>query len=417
MTTGHGGSTPLDEATANQFTVRKVDTWKEASELLQQPSLRQALYDGSHLMDGSLVTLHGEEHRMRRELEAPVFTLKAVSTFENEVFPTTVPLILDAAVARGETDLAETGVEWMITTAAMAAGIDLRGVDDIRALARLIRRFAEALMIAHTTQDPDHVRRDAAEALTIFDHEFLRPSIARRRELLAGLDGPDDPRSNQDVLMAVLARGDRAGLSQETVMHEIAVYVMAGSNSSTSTLLRTVHLTFDWLRSHPEDREKLARDKGLAQRFVMESLRLHPPSPDMLREATETFTTQSGVTIHSGEKVHIDTSKVNHDQEIFGEDADQFNPYREAPKGARPVGMSFGLGMHQCMGQRVAGGIMASPENRRGRPYGLVPAMFHALMERQVQPHPSRDPVAATTHTRPLHWSSYPVAFGDGLRA
>ncbi|GAA1936415.1 cytochrome P450 [Nocardioides hwasunensis] len=391
---------------------RRVETWRDAAELLQLPTLRQALYDGSHLMDGSLVTLHGDEHRMRRELESPVFTLAAVTAFENDVFPTTIPMVLGPQVAQGEADLAAIGIEWMLTTAAAAAGIDVDGMDDIRRLADHIRRFAEALVIAHTTRDPDDVRREAAEALDAFDRDFLTPSIERRTALLADVDNPTDPRTNVDVLTAVLARGDGIGLDRDTVLHEIAVYVMAGSNSSTSTLLRSLHLTFEWLREHPEDREALVADKGLVQRFVLESLRLHPPTPDMVRQATETVTTRSGLTIEAGEIVHIDAEAVNHDTSVFGPDADRFNPYRPASVQARPVGLSFGLGMHQCMGQRVAGGILASAENRRGRPYGLVPAMMHALLVEDVRPHPTRPPVPTTTHTRPLHWSSYPVALG-----
>ncbi|MBM9465709.1 cytochrome P450 [Nakamurella leprariae] len=409
MTSNDAASIRTDPSAARP-PVHEVDTWAEASELLQTPSLRQALYDGSYLMDRSLVTLHGDEHRARRQLETPVFSLAAISAFENDIFPGTIPIILAPRIDDGEADLAVTGVEWMITTAAAAAGVDVADTADIKRLSSFIGAFSEALVIAHTTRDPEEVRRDAAEALRCFDIEFLQPAIERRRRLLAGYDGPDDPRTNADVLTAVLARGDGIGLDDETVLHEIAVYVMAGSNSSTSTLLRTMHLTFDWLERHPEDRDRLVADKGLVQRFVLEALRLYPPSPDILRQVTEPVVTRGGSTLDVGTIVHIDATKVNHDPAIFGADADRFDPYRPTPNGARPVGLSFGLGMHQCMGQRVAAGILASAENRRGRPYGLVPAMVHALFQAGVRPHPDLVPVPATTHTRPMHWSAYPVA-------
>ena len=54
--------------------IHRVDTFKAAESALRQSDLRQSLYDeGGILMDKVLVTLHGDEHRLRRTVESQLF--------------------------------------------------------------------------------------------------------------------------------------------------------------------------------------------------------------------------------------------------------------------------------------------------------------------------------------------------------
>ena len=60
-------SFPLRKAIVNKFETSSYKTIKSA---LVNRNLKQALYDeGKVIMDGVLLTLHGEEHRKRRKLE------------------------------------------------------------------------------------------------------------------------------------------------------------------------------------------------------------------------------------------------------------------------------------------------------------------------------------------------------------
>ena len=95
----------------------------------------------------------------------------------------------------------------------------------------------------------------------------------------------------------------------------------------------------------------------------------------------------------------------------FGAGADRFDPRRELPRGVAPWGLSFGLGMHACIGQELAAGI-----DRLGATigsdhlYGLVPVAAAAVLAAGATPrsHP-------TGRTRPGatrgYWGRYPVVF------
>jgi len=78
-----------------------------------------------------------------------------------------------------------------------------------------------------------------------------------------------------------------------------------------------------------------------------------------------------------------------------------------------PYGLSFGSGMHACIGQDLAAGLV----HRAGVPleqhiFGLVPEAVQALFDRGVRPDPDDPPVMDESTTRP-YFGRYPVLF-DG---
>jgi hypothetical protein len=50
---------------------------------------------------------------------------------------------------------------------------------------------------------------------------------------------------------------------------------------------------------------------------------------------------------------------VNRDRSVFGDDAEEFDPRRTTPDGVPGYGLSFGSGMHACIGQDLAAGLPA----------------------------------------------------------
>ena len=61
----------LEGLNLTQFKISDYETIKDA---MVNRDLKQALYDeGKVIMDGVLLTLHGEEHHKRRKLEHKVF--------------------------------------------------------------------------------------------------------------------------------------------------------------------------------------------------------------------------------------------------------------------------------------------------------------------------------------------------------
>ena len=68
-----------------------VDRYKTANETLRVPDLRQALYDeGAIMFEKTIVNLHGEEHRVRRNVEIKVFRRDFFKWYEKAVFPATL---------------------------------------------------------------------------------------------------------------------------------------------------------------------------------------------------------------------------------------------------------------------------------------------------------------------------------------
>ena len=75
--------------------------------------------------------------------------------------------------------------------------------------------------------------------------------------------------------------------------------------------------------------------------------------------------------------------------------------------------MSFAAGMHVCIGQDLAGGVVA-PRDMAGPPehhlYGLVAVAVQRVFAAGARPDPANPPKIDTTTKRP-YWSTYPVLF------
>ena len=154
---------------------------------------------------------------------------------------------------------------------------------------------------------------------------------------------------------------------------------------------------------------ELATNAALLQRFVHESLRLHPASPEATRVATADVQLPCGVHIPAGATVVINMVSANRDPEIFGSTADTFDPYRTTPTQAPRWGLTFGTGFHACLGQELAGGL--SEDQQQETPlYGAIVVMLQAVLQRGGSPHLTHQPELDVATRRPV-WKHYPVSF------
>src|SRR5690606_25970091 len=96
----------------------------------------------------------------------------------------------------------------------------------------------------------------------------------------------------------------------------------------------------------------------------------------------------AGRQIPQGALVILDAARANRDPEVFGPEADRFDPDRAVPDRVPRWGLSFGAGPHQCPGRNVAGGfpIPSSFEVDHNHLFGLVAAMLQALVRLGVRP-------------------------------
>ncbi len=94
-----------------------------------------------------------------------------------------------------------------------------------------------------------------------------------------------------------------------------------------------------------------------------------------------------------------------------GPDADVFNPHRVVPDGIPPWGLSFGTGVHTCLGRDLDGGMQARADTDPAtHQYGIVPLLVMALFERNARPDPAHPPTRSSQTERP-NWGGYPILF------
>jgi cytochrome P450 len=392
-----------------------ITSYEEAKDTYRQKDLRQALYDaGEVIMADVLVNLHGTAHRDRRRLENRLFRRDTFELYERELFPPLIEQTLEPHVRAGRAELVDLGHQLMMNLAASTAGVDrpLGTPEETFRLYDYLRSFIEGATLAHFTGDRDAKRAQVAAKLAEFDAEFVAPSIARRRDLAAA--GEALPR---DVLSILLDNQDQLDLPHEVVLREVAFYLLAGAHTSATAFTRVTHNVLQWLERYPEDAEAVRTDRRFVQRCTHETIRLQPSSPVAMRWALADVALRTGRTIPTGAKVVIDLLSVNRDTSVFGPDAESFDPRRELPDGVPAYGLSFGSGMHACIGQDLAAGLAVAASDPDGDDasgsalLGLVPQAVQALFDHGVRRDPDHPPEMDESTTRP-YFGRYPVLFG-----
>ncbi len=393
-----------------------VSTYEQAREAYRRKDLRQALYDeGDVVMADVLVNLHGDDHRARRRLENRLFRKDTHARYERELFPPIVGETLAPHIERGSAELVSLSHEMMMNLAAYTAGVDrpLRTPDETMHLYSYMMLFIEGATLAHYTGDREAKRAEVADALARFDVEFLTPSIRRRQALLAEVAAGELEESGlpRDVLTTLLRNDDDLHLPDDVVLRETCFFLLAGAHTSATAFVRTLHNVFEMARERPADHERALSDMAFLQRCVHETVRLQPSSPTAMRWADDDVELSGDVRVPAGGRLVIDLMAVNRDPSVFGADADAFDPTRELPRGVAPWGLSFGLGMHACIGQDLAAGIDAmGDEPGPDHLFGLVPVAVRSVLDAGGRPDPDDPPVIDPDNTRG-YWGRYPVAF------
>ena len=399
------------DSTSDAPPVVTITSYQEAREAYRQKELRQALYDaGEVVMADVLVNLHAGEHRDRRRLENRLFRRDTIDLYERELFPPIITETLAPEIAAGRAELVDLGHRMMMNLAALTAGVDrpLGTPEETRHLYAYLRTFIEGATLGHYTGDRAAKSAHVAAELEQFDTEFVGPSIARRMAIIES--GGELPR---DVLSILLANEDSLHLPHEVVVREVAFYLLAGAHTSATAFTRVLHYIFTWLEDHPEDAELARTDRLFVQRCTHETVRLQPSSPTAMRWALEDIELSTGTRIPKGAKVVIDLATVNRDVSVFGEDAADFNPHRVLPDRVPAYGLSFGFGMHACIGQELAAGLLFTDDSTLDdHLFGLVPEAVQIMFDHHVRPDPDDPPEMDPSTTRP-YFGRYPVLLGD----
>jgi len=393
-----------------------LTTYDDARDAFRRKQLRQALYDeGDVVMADVLVNLHSDEHRSRRRLENRLFLRATHTRYERDLFPPIVAQTIAPHVAAGRAELVSLSHQMMMNLAAFAAGVDrpAGSAEESFRLYSYLMRFIEGATLAHYSGDRDAKRAEVAGVLGDFDREFLVPSITRRRAAIARFEAGDIGADDlpHDVLTVLLRNQDELELAPDVVLRETCFYLLAGAHTSATAFVRTLHSIFAMASSAPADAERARTDLSFLQRCVHETIRLQPSSPVAIRWALDDVELKSGRRIGQGDRVVIDLMAANRDTAVFGVNADTFDPDRHLPEGVGPWGLSFGLGMHACIGQEMAVGMnsVGAPPNS-DHLYGLVPVAVQAVLMAGGSPD-SDEPASLDPGSERGYWLRYPVVF------
>ena len=384
-----------------------LSRFEDVEAALRHPALRQALYEeGAVVTADTLLALHGEAHLARRRLESRALRADVFREYEREVVPHAIADALAACVSERRVDAVEFGRRASFHLTARITGIDVAPAQHADLL-RLVTKFGEGATLVHSTRDKEQVRAEVRAALGELDAKFLAASIARRRALLDRFAAGEiaERELPRDVLTVLLRNEERLDLPPDLLRREVAFFLQAGAHSSSNALAHALHELFEHGERKPSDLARARTDLAFLQRCVHEALRLHPASPVAWRRALSPCEV-AGVKLTPEVLLVLALDAANRDARVFGADAAQFVPERALPPGVLPFGVTFGPGLHACMGRDLAAGTVTRGEGERL--HGSLALFAQALLARGARRDPAQ-PAVQDSNTARTNWARYPL--------
>ncbi|MGO4388695.1 cytochrome P450 [Microvirga sp. 2YAF29] len=388
-----------------------VNEFAQVEPTLRITDLKQALYDADPIfLTTAVVSLHGDEHKEKRRVVQSLFTREFFRQYQNRVFPKTLEETLAPVVEAGGGDMTEFAYRVLVNLVADVAGLDRdRTEEQTDRIQMIIGKLGKAPTMGQMLSGSrEEALNEIREALEIFKVEFYAHSAARRRELIARKAGDSSVELPRDMLTYMLQAYD-GRVEEDQLVRDTAFFILAGAFTTANALQNTLWEILAWCRKHPETRNELLNSPELLQKFIWESLRLHPASPVARRKALCPVHLSDQTEVAEGDQVDINIAIANRDPSVFGADAAEFNPYRELPRRVQLHGMSFGAGMHACVGRILAAGmpITAEGSGEEETEFGTLYLVIHALLREGVDFHPADAPTIDESTTR-KHFHTFP---------
>ncbi|KAH7409032.1 cytochrome P450 oxidoreductase [Cadophora sp. MPI-SDFR-AT-0126] len=221
-------------------------------------------------------------------------------------------------------------------------------------------------------------------------------AVSKRKEQIdANEDGKPDMVKRLFEINA--DRGEKYNFKHEHVVAETQSALFAGIDTTSIAITSILY----YLMQSPDTYRKLtaeideAVEKGLIsipisysdavklpylKACINEGMRLHPSvALTMPREVSEGGATISGVYFPAGYRVGINPAVVQYDRDVFGVDAERFNPDRwlhgDTARMDRTM-LEFGAGTRTCIGKNIA----------LSEIYKLIPQLLRLFNIRLLEP-------------------------------
>lgn len=263
-------------------------------------------------------------HERLRQVVAPMFTTRAVSTMADRITIVGAGLLDEFRLGEPFDVVGQLAYPLPVIVIAEMLGVPPADRDQFK-------EWSDAVIGFNGMADPENTERNrpVVEALV----EYLRAQIVFRTA------HPGD-----DLISRLVAANESGTVSEAELLAACVLLLVAG-NETTTNLLANMVLAFT---RNPEQYGILRDDRSLIANAVEEALRFDPPVQAVPRLATSEVEID-GVRIPAGHMVFAMNAGANRDPAVF-ENPDVFDIRRaNASKN-----LSFGFGIHHCIGASLA---------------------------------------------------------------
>lgn len=263
-------------------------------------------------------------HSVHRRIVQRIFAPKRMATLEDQIRSMTVKIMEDLK-HRDEFDfIADVGGQIPMRVIGMLLGIPEEDYQEVR-------RITDSKLITEEGKPVDY------SAGLNLEQDFERYIHWR-------MENPSDDVITE--LLNVEFTDDKGNLRKLTT-EELTTFVNLLAGAGNETTNRLIGWMAKSLAEYPEQRRELVANPNLIMAAIEETLRLEPPPPHVGRYVNKDVEIQ-GQTVPAGSTILLLVGSANHDDEVFS-DPDTFNMHREKPRH-----MSFGHGIHTCIGNGLA---------------------------------------------------------------
>ncbi|MFD6064348.1 cytochrome P450 [Rhodococcus wratislaviensis] len=269
------------------------------------------------------INIDPPDHKRYRMILDPLLSPRVVNAME-DTLRAQIGELVDAFVETGSCDVvADIGRLYPPQVFLSLFGLPLEDRD------QLVHWVEEMSAVSHSKDGgPAQSVQDAANSLIA----YLEGAIAAKRE------HPGD-----DMLTEVIERAADGQFSDDEILGLAFLFCRAGLHTVTSAIgFLMLHLA-----QHPEIRRDMEKDPSLVTRVIEESLRTEQPVPFSPRIAMNDVEV-CGVQIPAGARVRICLATANRDADKYA------NPDELDLTAGSPGHLSFGGGIHRCLGSHLA---------------------------------------------------------------
>ncbi|BBZ31242.1 cytochrome P450 (plasmid) [Mycolicibacterium madagascariense] len=275
------------------------------------------------------VSMDPPQHAQYRKVLNPWFTAEAIAAREDGI-RAFVREVIEPLAKVGEWD-------FVPDVANVVPGSVILGIIGFGAQRRAEFLSRMELAMSHqASTDPDTVEQIKRDKEWI-DNEILELMRARRAK-------------PEGDLMSVLANdplGDGNELTDEQMLGVGMLLVLAGFHTTSAAFAAMmVHLS-----KHPDQRQWLIEDFGRIPAAIEEIIRVYSPATAEGRYVTQDVEL-GGETLNAGDMVLLNIAAANKDPSKF-EDPFHVDFQRDNRRA-----ISFGWGVHRCLGQHLAKAIL-----------------------------------------------------------